>query len=398
MNILASGMGWFDHTPGGLNRYFADYMEAMRRQGHDMRGLITARGERVSAPSYVKEVLAPAAQGAAGASTLARNRAFAGAVRAELRREPADVFNPHFALYAMMVTRQLLPPHVPIVTHFHGPWAQEGRVEDRGGRLARGVRYRLKRRIELLSYRRSDRFIVLSAYFRDVLADSYGIAPERISIIPGAVDTARFCPAPDRELVRRELGLLPDQRVFFCARRLAARMGLDRLIRAMAGVAQSHPQAVLYIAGDGVQREALRALIAELGLGGRVVLLGRISNEALVQWYQAADCSIVPTATLEGFGLVTVEALACGTPVLGTPYGGTREILERFAPELLFADGSPEALAARLDAVLGGAVRLPDAAQCREHVLARYTWAEVARQVGELFAEAVHARSGQVAR
>ncbi|WP_233567678.1 glycosyltransferase [Cohnella faecalis] len=137
-------------------------------------------------------------------------------------------------------------------------------------------------------------------------------------------------------------------------RRLVRRMGIDRLIRAMAKVKSDVPGAKLVIAGDGTMRSELERLTAELGLGDSVRFVGRVSNEDLVRWYQAADFSIVPTVTLEGFGLVTVESLACGTPVLGTPNGGTKEILEPFHPELLFRDDSPEALAYTISAVLRG--------------------------------------------
>lgn len=391
MDILATGMGWINHTPGGLNRYFADYLEAMAACGHEVRGLVTAHGEEIAAPAYIRDVLDRPER----LSTLARTRAFRARVKAELLRRQPDVFNPHFALYSSLVTRDMVPEHIPIVTHFHGPWAQESLVEDAGLDWGQKVRYQLKKNVELLSYRRSDHFIVLSRYFRDILTRDYGVPGEAVHIVPGAPDIGRFRPAENREELRRELGLPPGAKVLFCARRLVNRMGIDNLIRAMAAVVHAEPEAVLYIAGDGALRGHLQDLIQELGLGGTVRLLGRVSNEELVRWYQAADLSIVPTVTLEGFGLVTVESLACGTPVLGTPYGGTKEILERLSPELLFEDHKPASIANRIISALNGSSFVPGRRTCREFVLAHYTWEKAATAITGIFEQAVGEREGE---
>ncbi|WP_020618766.1 glycosyltransferase family 4 protein [Paenibacillus daejeonensis] len=388
MNILASGMGWIDHTHGGLNRYFADYTAAMQAKGHAVKGLITAHGERTTAPAYIQEVLSREAK----VNPIVRSRAFANKFRYELKASPPDVFNPHFALYASLITRQQVPLEVPIVTHFHGPWAQESQVEDRGASMGQKLRYQLKKNVEQLSYRRSDYFIVLSQYFRDILANEYGVPTNRIHIVPGAVDVDRFRPAVDREEVRRSLGLRPDQPVLFCARRLVNRMGIDRLIAAMPQVLKEAADTVLYIVGDGPLRGRLGEQIEQLGLQQSVTLLGKVSNEDLVRWYQAADLSIVPTVTLEGFGLVTVEALACGTPVLGTPYGGTLEILDQFDRKLLFRDHSPEAIGDKITAVLTGQCTIPSRDACRAHVMQRYTWDIVSESVTQIFEMAVSDR------
>lgn len=388
MDILATGMGWIDHTPGGLNRYFADYMQAMSAHGHNVRGFVTAHGEQTTAPAYVSDVLNEPQR----LSTLARTRAFRSRLKAELLRNPPEVFNPHFALYSSLITRDMVPQEVPIVTHFHGPWAQESLVEDEGADWGQKVRYQIKKNVELLAYRRSDHFIVLSRYFRDILVQEYGRDPETVHIIPGAADVERFRPAENREELRRFMGLGERQRVIFCARRLVNRMGIDNLIRAMPAVVQAIPDAVLYIAGDGVLRGQLEELKGQLGLGDAVRLLGRVPNEDLVKWYQVADLSVVPTVTLEGFGLVTVEALACGTPVLGTPYGGTKEILEQLSPELLFESHKPEAMAARIAAVLDGARILPGRRACRNFVLSRFTWPHVAASVTSVFEQAMEER------
>jgi glycosyltransferase involved in cell wall biosynthesis len=101
-------------------------------------------------------------------------------------------------------------------------------------------------------------------------------------------------------------------------------MGLEILLRAFRLLAREVPDLHLAIGGSGPLEGMLRALRGSLGLSDRVRFLGYVPEAALPGLYAAADLFVLPTEQLEGFGLVTVEALACGTPVVGTPVGATR--------------------------------------------------------------------------
>lgn len=391
MNVLTTGMGWIDYQPGGLNRYFADYNHAMKQLGHSELGLVVGpQGQALPTGSLN---ITNVTQRGRSRDLLSRMKSIQRHSRQAVHEFRPDIYNPHFALYAALVSRNLIPSHVPIVTHFHGPWAMESKVEEvKTLGAVRETRYFLKKQLEMLTYRRSDSFIVLSEYFRDILIDTYGIDSRRINIIPGAVDHVRFKPHEDREGLRRRLSLDPGHTVLFCARRLVRRMGIDRLIEAMREVVKHESGVRLFIAGDGPMREEFAGSVERYGLSPYVKLLGRVSNEELVEWYQAADYSIVPTITLEGFGLVTVESLSCGTPVLGTPYGGTNEILSKLSGDLLFKDSSAEAIAAKLVSVLKQEGRIPSRETCREHVMQNYTWSRVAESVTAVFREEVGKR------
>ena len=104
--------------------------------------------------------------------------------------------------------------------------------------------------------------------------------------------------------------------------------------------------------------------------------------------YSAADVSVVPTVALEGFGLVTVEALASGTPVLGTSVGGTREILERLNPKLMFESVEPAVLAAKIADALSGRLLLPSRTECRKFA-EQYEWQTVMPRILSVFDEAM---------
>jgi len=202
---------------------------------------------------------------------------------------------------------------------------------------------------------------------------------ERIVKIPGAADTARFRPAADPPAVRQALGLPVGRPLLLTVRNLEARMGLDLVIQAMAVLTRDLPEALLLIGGTGTLRRELESLSESLGLRGRVRFLGFIADEALPLYYQTADAFVLPTRELEGFGLATVEALACGTPVLGTPVGATPEILVPLLPSLVFRSAAHETMAEDLRRFLEAGRRDPEArarlrAACRRHAETLYGW------------------------
>jgi glycosyltransferase involved in cell wall biosynthesis len=192
----------------------------------------------------------------------------------------------------------------------------------------------------------------------------------RTSRVPGAVDTDVFRP-DGREAARARLDVADRELLVLTVRRLVPRMGLEELIEAAALL--DVPGLRVAIGGSGPMAAALDARRLAAGHPGRIELLGRIPNEDLADWYRAADLVVVPTVAYEGFGLVTAEALACGTPVVGTPVGATPELL-RPIDERLVANGSaPDDLAAALRLVLDLATD-ELRGRCRSVALERFSW------------------------
>jgi glycosyltransferase involved in cell wall biosynthesis len=243
--------------------------------------------------------------------------------------------------------------------------------------------------IERAVYRRATRLITLSRAFAEVLQRSYRIPEERVRVIPGGVDARRFAISHSPQRARAELALPNDRPIIVTVRRLARRMGLEDLLAAIALIRSHVPEVLLVIAGRGPLAAALRARTFELGLQGNVRLLGFVSDESLPLLYRAATVSVVPTATLEGFGLVTIESLAAGTPVLVTPVGGLPEVVSDLAPELVLPGTSPPALAEGLLAALSGRLPLPSAKACQDYVRARFDWPVIAARVRDVYLEAL---------
>lgn len=392
MNILATGMEWFTENPGGLPRYFADYISSWQRHGDRIAALV--RTGQQSYPSFPKRVKAVYLDTPHPTSV---HRVWREALHREMRNSTFDVFNPHFAYYAWSIAgfggRRAF--NLPVVTHFHGPWAYESQMEaGERRRVSQRLQFHVQKAIEQRVYRSTDRFIVLSRNFADQLQHLYGVDEQRIHIIPGAVETEHFQDTRDRAAVRRCLNLPQEAFVIVAVRRMARRMGLENLVRAFARLKSEHKHLHLILVGDGELRSDLARLVAELGLSRCIDMPGRVSDQQLPLYYQAADLAVVPSLALEGFGLSTVEAMACGTPVMGTPIGGTKEILEQFCPSLLFAGIDIDAVYHGLREVLAGATALPSRAYTRQHILCHYTWDAVIPQIRLVFTEALEERGG----
>ena len=231
-----------------------------------------------------------------------------------------DVIASHFALYTFPALHHIRSR--PFVMHFHGPWAMESHVEG-----ASGPATYVMRRIERAVYSVASRAIVLSEAFAQLLHREYGVPQEGIRIVPGAVDLNRFAPHFQWSEARSLLGWPNDRPVLLSIRRLAARMGLQNLLTALVDVRKQFPDVLLCIGGTGPMRPLLEQQVERSGLQQNIKFLGFVPEDLLSVAYRAADISVVPTASLEGFGLVAAESFAAGTPAMVTPVGGLPEVV-----------------------------------------------------------------------
>ncbi len=249
-----------------------------------------------------------------------------------------------------------------------------------------------RRIMEKFSLSKCNKVIVLSQFTQDKLIYNHSISKEKIVIIPGGVDLDCFRPSPNKVNIRKRLHVPADKFVLFTVRNLVSRMGLENLVKAVALIKNRIDNIYLVIGGEGILRKKLQELIKKLNLQSAVKLCGFVPEEQLPKYYQMADFFILPTVALEGFGLITVEAMACGTPVLGTPIGGTKEILSKFNPGFLFKDTNPESLAALILEKYKYYEDKPDeykqlSQNCRSFVEKNYSWKRNIDKTETLFAQ-----------
>jgi glycosyltransferase involved in cell wall biosynthesis len=251
----------------------------------------------------------------------------------------------------------------------------------------------MRRWCERVVMRRCARVIVLSEFMKQRVQAVHGIAGDRLLVIPGAVDRERFVPADDPAEVRRRLKLPADRTILVTVRNLVPRMGLEQFVRAVAMVRDEVPGLLAIIGGEGPLREELAGLVQRLQLEDHVRMVGFVPEEDLPKYYQAADLVVMPTYELEGFGLVTIEALACGTPVLGTPVGATPEILREIDPALLTGGTQAEAMAESLRTIIRRFRARPGeraelAAKGLQAVRVNYTWDRHCARLADVLADA----------
>jgi len=252
----------------------------------------------------------------------------------------------------------------------------------------------LRRIIEKFSLSKCKKIIVLSQFTQDKLINIHSILKEKTTIIPGGVDLDHFRPSINKIEIRKRLHVPAEKFVLLTVRNLVPRMGLENLLKAMALIKNKNNNIYLAVGGEGILMRKLQELIKELNLERAVKLYGFIPEEHLRLYYQMADFFILPTIALEGFGLITVEAMACGTPVLGTPVGGTKEILNKFDPGLLFKDASPESIAIRIIEKYKYYKDKPGeykqlSHKCRAFVEKNYSWERNVNEIEALFAQLI---------
>jgi glycosyltransferase involved in cell wall biosynthesis len=272
---------------------------------------------------------------------------------------PFDVINFHQPFSAIGVLSSTSSRKVPLVYTCHSLSFEEYISRSFSPRnpiklLLHHLQVSARKSTEKNVLKRSDRIVVLSEYTSEKLQQTYGLPSSKVSVIPGGVDLERFRPSTDKVRIRARMGLPEDKLILFTVRNLVPRMGLENLITAFEIVQNRHRDLLLVIGGAGPLETALREQARRCGVEDFVRFAGYIPDEDLPSYYQMADLFILPTTELEGFGLVTVEALASGLPVLGTPVGGTKEILTKLGSDYLFDDSTPQSIATGILKALNG--------------------------------------------
>ena len=282
--------------------------------------------------------------------------------------------------------------HVPHVAMFH----TLGEVKNRARRAEREPPARIEAERRIVAA--ADRLICATPHERDFLVQLYGAQRECVAVVPAGVDLARFRPG-DQAAARAHLGLDDGPLVLFVGR-LEPLKGVDILVRAVAVAELDQPITLIVAGGD---RESapdavgeLDALAHELGIADRVGFVGSIPREELPAYYHAADICVVPSY-YESFGLVAVEALASGTPVIATRVGGLQYTVRDGQTGYLISWRCPEPFAERMEALLeNDDLRRHFAAAAPESVK-RFSWDRIAAQISEVYQDVVSRHSSGLA-
>ncbi|MEO6627064.1 MAG: glycosyltransferase [Aquihabitans sp.] len=307
--------------------------------------------------------------------------AFTTALVAELRTDPVDVVHANYWLSGVVGHRVKHALDLPLVSTFH----TLARVKAETGDPEPGRR--VEAEAEVIGC--SDVILANSAEEVAQLERLYGADPARIEIVPPGVEHAFFSPG-DKSGARKALGLALDVPTLLFVGRIQALKGLDVAVGALAALGR--PEARLVVVGgpsgtEGrAELERVRSLAASLGVLGQIRFVEPQPHHLLSSWYRAADVVLVPSRS-ESFGLVALEAAACGTPVVAAEVGGLRTLVEHGRTGLLVPGREPAAFAAAVRQLLDNPAASAIIGRAAADRAQGYTWSTAAARLRRIYSD-----------
>ncbi len=275
---------------------------------------------------------------------------------------------------------------VPHIAMFHTLGEVKNRA--RGTEHESAMRIRTEEAVAL----GADRIVVASDHERHLLTSLYGAPDASIAVVPCGVDLDLFAPM-DQARSRQLLGLKDNERIILFVGRIEPLKGIDVLISAAAQLHDDENFRVLIVGGDArteAEVDQLRALADRLGIDHHVSFVGSVAHDELPLYYNAADVCVVPSY-YESFGLVAVESMACGTPVVASRVGGLVSTISDGETGYLIPWRCPEPFAERLELLLNNDELRASFGRAARLAVERYRWGNVADAVAALYEESFEA-------
>ncbi len=362
--LLVCPYAW--DAPGGVQTHVRQLAVHLRDLDH--RVLVVAPGSSPASEPFVRvagrpfrvpynESIAP----------IAPTRAAYVGVREAVGEFRPDVTHVHEPFVPGPSMFAAFASPAPVVATFHA-YADRSRLLDAATPLLRRVWKRLAARIGV-----SEAAAVFVAS---------RMAGDGIRIIPNGIDAAMFEGA--------EAAPLPEGRRILFVNRLDPRKGFGVMVEAFAKLAAEREDLLLIVAGDGPDRPALRDL--SMDARSRVIMLGTVPHHDLPPYHAAADVFCSPATGRESFGIVLVEAMAAGLPIVATDIPGYREVVHDGAEGILVPPRDPEAVAQAIGRILDDPASAEAFGVAGRTRASDYAWESVARQVESVYADAVRVR------
>ena len=303
-----------------------------------------------------------------------------------------DIIHSHYWMSGIAAETLKQAWNVPFVHMFHTLGEMKNRIARTEAEKEGNYRLEGERHVLVAA----DRIIAATLAEQAQLSWLYKADAGKIAVIPPGVDTSRFYPIPSDE-AKRFVGLEPDQRMVLFVGRIEPLKGVDTLIRSMAclrlsDITDEHPVHLAIIGGDPnvsraemtVEMARLQKLCHELCMDRMVVFLGKRDQDTLPYYYSAADVLVMPSH-YESFGMVALEAMACGTPVIASQVGGLAFLVQDGETGFHVPDGDPDELCDRLTRLLGDRLLSEKMGQRAIEHACNYSWEKIAVSILELY-------------
>ena len=296
--------------------------------------------------------------------------------------EPADLIHANYWLSGVAGHTMKHVLDVPLVCTFH----TLDRVKADADLAEQGMRAEAEARVIGCS----DSILASCTVEATQIEQLYGVEPERVEIVSPAVDHAFFAPG-NRHQARKALGLPTGPPMLLFVGRIQPLKSLDVAIAALAQL-RAHPEAFLVAVGGPsgpqglAEMERIKGLVGDLGLTGRVRFVPPQRHELLSTFYRAADVCVVPSRS-ESFGLVALEAAACGTPVVAASVGGLTTLVDDGHTGYLVEGRDPSDYADRIDRIVSSHERAAAMSVAGHAMARRYTWSVAAGRLRRLYTD-----------
>jgi len=317
---------------------------------------------------------------------------------AEEKRIKYDLLHSHYWMSGLAAgALSDLWSGVPILQMFHTLGEMKNRVAR--SEAEREGAYRLDGERQVLA--RADRIIAATLAEQAQLEWLYKADTRKVTVIPPGVDTSHFYPIPADE-ARQYIGLTPDARMILFVGRIEPLKGVATLIRAVACLRLKNLKEPVHLAVIGGDPEAAPAEISEemvrlqklcddLTVGKMVVFLGKRGQDTLPYYYSAAEVVVMPSH-YESFGMVALEAMACGTPVIASQVGGLAFLVQDGVTGYTVPDGDDDILCEKLALILGEESLRQRMGRNAAEYARNYDWEKIAKQIVGVYEELVGKR------
>jgi len=288
---------------------------------------------------------------------------------------PYDLIHSHYWLSGLVGKQLQAWWHVPHAVMFH----TLGAVKNSIGIGKYEPELRIEGEREVVGS--CNRIIASTPKEREDLIKHYGASSDKIAIIPCGVNLDLFKPV-DKEIARKELGL-DHQKVILFVGRIEPLKGLERLLGALTYIKGEKPPLLMIVGGDEHsqgQVQLLQRMAKDLHIQDQVNFVGSVAQERLPLFYSAADICAIPSY-YESFGMVALESLACGTPIVANNVGGMRYMVSQGEVGRIVKDNSPHNLASEISALLYQQEDKDQHIKTRRDRMTEFSWATIADRI-----------------
>lgn len=305
-----------------------------------------------------------------------------------------DLIHSHYWMSGIAAKTLKARWNVPVVEMFHTLGQMKNRIARSPSEME--GEYRIDGEYEVIEA--ADRIIAATPAEQSQLEFLYQTATRKITIIPPGVDTSHFYPIPPDE-AKSVIEIPTSDKILLFVGRIEPLKGVDTLIRSIAllrerGLLADHPHDLAIIGGDpnvsqaemNLEMARLQALCRELNLQDLVIFLGKRDQDTLPYYYSAAEVLIMPSH-YESFGMVALEAMACGTPVVASQVGGLAFLVQDGVTGYVVPDGDPALLADRLEKVIRNPKLRQTLGEQAAAYAQEYAWEKIAQRVLQVYEE-----------